>query len=64
MVIEVLPENLAALQQHFAGESFTVVGKAVGSHRDLTVTHSDKELLREDLTSLKSLWKQRLAEFY
>jgi phosphoribosylformylglycinamidine synthase len=64
MVIEVLPENLAALQQHFAGESFTVVGKAVGGHRDLTVTHSDKELLREDLTSLKSLWKQRLAEFY
>ncbi|MFM2170042.1 MAG: hypothetical protein RI957_271, partial [Verrucomicrobiota bacterium] len=64
ILIEVMPEDLAALQQHFVGENFTVLGKAVAGHRDLTVAHAGKELLRDDLKSLKVIWQQRLAEFY
>jgi phosphoribosylformylglycinamidine synthase len=64
ILIEVLPENLAALQQHFEGESFAVLGKAVAAHGKLKVTRGTEELLSEDLKSLKSIWQRRLVEFY
>jgi phosphoribosylformylglycinamidine synthase subunit PurSL len=64
MVIETLPENLPALQQHLAGEEFVVLGKASAAHRDLVVSRDGAEILRASLASLKVLWQQRLGEFY
>jgi len=64
IVIEVLPENLSALQEALAAENLTILGKAVAGHRSLTVRRGGEELLREELSSLKVIWQQRLAEFY
>jgi phosphoribosylformylglycinamidine synthase len=64
VLIEVPADQLDALQQHFAGHAFAVIGKAVAGHQDLVVTQSGKELVRESIGSLKSTWKQRLVEFY
>ena len=64
IVIEVLPENVAALQAALAGENLTILGKAVAGHRSLTVRRGGVELMREELSSLKAIWQQRLAEFY
>jgi phosphoribosylformylglycinamidine synthase len=64
ILIEVLPENVAALQAALAGENLTILGKAVAGHRSLTVRRGGVELLREELSSLKAIWQQRLAEFY
>jgi len=64
VLIEVPADQVDALQQHFAGHAFAVIGKAVAGHQDLVVTQSGKELVRESIGSLKSTWKQRLVEFY
>jgi phosphoribosylformylglycinamidine (FGAM) synthase-like enzyme len=64
IVIEVLSENLSALQEALAGETLTVLGKAEAGHRSLTVRRGGVELMREELSSLKAIWQQRLAEFY
>ncbi len=64
IVIEVLPENLSALQEALAGETLTILGKAVSGHRSLAVRRGGEELLREEFSSLKAIWQQRLAEFY
>lgn len=64
ILIEVEAAHLDAVKQHFADHAFAVIGKAVDLHQDLVVSQSGQELLRENISTLKSAWKQRLAEFY
>jgi phosphoribosylformylglycinamidine synthase len=64
LLIEVAPENIAAISSLFSGFSFAVIGKSVDNHRQLVVKREQKEVIREELGSLKVAWQHRLAEFY
>lgn len=64
ILIEVEAAHLDAVKQHFADQAFAVIGQAVDQHQDVVVSQSGQELLRENISTLKSAWKQRLAEFY
>jgi phosphoribosylformylglycinamidine synthase II len=64
ILIEVEAAHLDAVKQHFADQAFAVIGQAVDQHQDVVVSQSSQELLRENISTLKSAWKQRLAEFY
>lgn len=64
ILIEVEAAHLEAVKQHFADQAFAVIGQAVDQHQDVVVSQSGQELLRENISTLKSAWKQRLAEFY
>ena len=64
ILIEVEATHLEAVKQHFADQAFAVIGQAVDQHQDVVVSQSGQELLRENISTLKSAWKQRLAEFY
>ena len=64
ILIEVAPDNVAALQAALEGESFAIIGKASAAHADLVVRQQGTELMRQALPELKATWQHRLAEFY
>lgn len=64
ILIEVAPDNVAALQAALEGESFAVIGVASATHADLVVRQQGTELMRQALPELKATWQHRLAEFY
>lgn len=64
ILIEVAPDNVAALQAALEGESFAIIGKASATHADLVIRQQGTELMRQALPELKATWQHRLAEFY
>ena len=64
ILIEVAPDNVAALQAALEGESFAIIGKASATHSDLVICQQGTELMRQALPELKATWQHRLAEFY
>lgn len=64
ILMEVPPQHLDAVEKIFAGENFAAIGRSVEAHRQLVVETDGRELIRENLLSLKASWKQSLAEFY
>ena len=64
ILMEVPPQHLEAVEKIFAGENFAAIGRSVEAHRQLVVETDGRELIRENLLSLKASWKQSLAEFY
>ena len=64
ILMEVPPQHLEAVEKIFAGENFAAIGRSVEAHRQLVVVTDGRELIRENLLSLKASWKQSLAEFY
>lgn len=64
ILLEVAADKVAEITAAFAGEAFAVVGKSSKDHTQLVVTQQGQELLRETISDLKAIWKQRLVEFY
>jgi phosphoribosylformylglycinamidine synthase len=64
ILIEVAPDNVAALQAALEGESFAIIGKTSATHADLVIRQQGTELMRQALPELKATWQHRLAEFY
>jgi phosphoribosylformylglycinamidine synthase len=55
------PENLA---QIYRGAGIAIVGKTVSDHRQLRVIQSGETILEEEISELKSLWKNGLTPYY
>lgn len=64
ILLEVDANHVESLRKIFAGDAFAVIGKSVEKHRQLVVLQSGVEEMREELSALKAIWKQRLVEFY
>lgn len=64
IVIEVDPENTAAVRAAFAGLPFSEIGNSTASNRNLVVRRGGQIFINEDITGLKALWKGGLAKWY
>ncbi len=64
ILIETSADAVAELAEHFAGYSFSVIGKSTAAHRDVVFMHGGNEVVKQSVASLKSLWQKRLAAFY
>jgi len=64
LLVEVAPENLAALAACFEGLPFAPLGRATPEHRQLQIDWGKESLLNEPLDELKSIWKNGLAQYY
>ena len=64
ILIETSMDALGALESAFTGHAFAVIGRSSAAHQDFVVSRAGHEVIREPISSLKSLWKQRLVAFY
>ncbi len=64
ILVEIDPDNLAAMQDHFEGCDFAVVGQTDAEHRNLQIRLGEETLVDASLSKLKDLWKNGLTPYY
>jgi phosphoribosylformylglycinamidine synthase subunit PurSL len=64
LLIEVDAENATAAIAHFEGLPCQQIGVASEAHRALRITRAGESIIDEDLSQLKSLWKNGLTAYY
>jgi phosphoribosylformylglycinamidine synthase subunit PurSL len=64
LLIEVDAENATAAIAHFEGLPCQQIGVASEAHRALRITRAGESIIDEDLSPLKSLWKNGLTAYY
>ena len=64
LVVEVSPEALDAFLAHFNGIPTTILGHTTDAHCKIRIQNHTETVLDEDIATLKSIWVNRLAQYY
>jgi phosphoribosylformylglycinamidine synthase len=64
ILLEVAPEHADDLAALFADLPFAFIGESTDAHTRLITTHAGNEIINEELSTLKELWKNGLTPYY
>jgi phosphoribosylformylglycinamidine synthase II len=64
IVMEIDPDDLGAMQAHFEGFDFDVIGQSDEEHRHFIVKSGGTAIMDEPLAELKDIWKNGLTPYY
>lgn len=64
IVMEIDSDDLGAMQTHFEGFDFDVIGQSDEEHRHFIVKSGGATIIDEPLAELKDIWKNGLTPYY